>query len=88
MKNVTHRPCTICALGHFKCNKNSVIRTCSSECSKIYAKNATMFSKFARDWYKALDVAPRRRAIIMRIGNGLVFKSDWEQTLAKQHVVA
>ena len=79
MKNIIHRPCVICSLGHFKCNRNSVIRTCSQECSKIYSKISSAFNGFHQKWYTKQDMLPERRSIVIRVGNSIVFKSKWEQ---------
>ena len=79
MKNIIHRPCVICPLGHFKCNRNSVIRTCSQECSKTYSKISSAFSDFHQNWYTKHDMLPERRSIVIRVGNSIVFKSKWEQ---------
>ena len=75
MKNVRHRPCVICATGHFKCNARSTNRTCSPKCSKIYAQNAFVFSDFDPGWYAKNDIMPQRRSGVLRIGNSLMFKS-------------
>ena len=74
MKNVRHRPCVICATGHFKCNAVSPIRTCSQECSKIYSRESPKFKQFPSGWYSALDIIPRRRSLVSRVGNSLMFR--------------
>ncbi len=84
MKNVIHRPCVVCMTGHFKCNARSSARTCSKECSKIYAKNSAAFTGFDPLWYTALDLLPMRRALVVRVGNAVMFKFEIENAAKLQ----
>ena len=79
MRNVVHRPCTICEQGHFKCNAHSTTRTCSKECSHINQKNSAMFAKFKKGWYKVHDLRPNRNASVVRDKSKIRFAFEARQ---------
>ena len=79
MKNIVHRMCVICPFGHFKCNSKSIVRTCSTQCSSIYSRKSDKFDGFPDKWYTKQDIPARRGAIVIRIGDLLVFKTAWEK---------
>ena len=71
MNRTVHRPCAICASGHFKCNPGSETKTCSDECSSVYKRNGVTFRKMERGWHRVNDVPAFKNAPVVRVGNTL-----------------